>query len=242
MLGGLLTGLAELICPKRCLVCKNSIKEKPVVDGCICTGCWNKIKKNTPPFCHRCGRRLESRNFAKNVCPGCIRYQPCFDRAFSPCIYEGAIKELIHEFKYHDKEYLGATLSKLMIDFVREYNLPIDFMDSIIPVPLHKSRLREREFNQAQILSEYVAKEFYKPLLADALVRNRPTRTQTELADRERLSNVKDSFTVVKDGAVKNRNILLVDDVLTTAATSSEAARSLKNSGANIVFVLTLAN
>jgi ComF family protein len=129
-----------------------------------------------------------------------------------------------------------------MIDFVHEYNLPIDFVDYIIPVPLYKSRLREREFNQARILSDYVAREFNKPVLNDLLIRKRPTRTQTELEDSERFLNVNGSFTVAKDGALKNLSILLVDDVLTTGATSSEAARSLKDAGANIVFVLTLAN
>jgi len=208
----------------------------------ICIECWGKIKKNVPPFCYRCGRRLDSRGFSKTICPGCIKKPLYFDRAFSPCVYEGPIKELIHEFKYNNKEYLGATLSKLMIDFVHEYNLPIDFVDYIIPVPLYKSRLREREFNQARILSDYVAREFNKPVLNDLLIRKRPTRTQTELEDSERFLNVNGSFTVAKDGALKNLSILLVDDVLTTGATSSEAARSLKDAGANIVFVLTLAN
>jgi len=242
MLRGLLQGLAEIICPKRCLVCKDGIKEKASVGGYICAECWGKIKRNVPPFCHRCGRQLDSRNLTKNICPGCIRQPLHFDRAFSPCVYEGPIKELVHEFKYNNKEYLGPALARLMIDFVREYNLPIDFVDSVIPIPLHKNRLREREFNQARILSDCVAREFNKPLLDGVLVRKRPTLTQTELKDNSRFSNVKDCFAVTKADAVKNRHLLLVDDVLTTGATSSEAAGSLKNSGANVVFVLTLAN
>ncbi len=242
MLRGLIKGFSEIIWPKRCLVCKDSVKEKAYIDGYICAGCWGKIKRNIPPFCYRCGRRLDSRSFTKTVCPGCIKKSLYFDRAFSPCVYEGPIKELIHEFKYHNKEYLGATLSKLMIDFVREYNLPIDFVDSVIPIPLYKSRLREREFNQARILSDYVAREFGKPMLDGVLIRKRPTRTQTELEDNARFLNVKDSFALTREDATKNMNLLLVDDVLTTGATASEAARSLKSAGANIVFVLTLAN
>ena len=129
-----------------------------------------------------------------------------------------------------------------MIEFVREYDIPMDFIDFIVPVPLYKTRLREREFNQAQILSNYIAGEFNKTVLPDSLMRSRNTKTQTELEMDERLLNVKNSFSVAKKDNIKGKNLLLVDDVLTTAATSSEAAYALKNAGANIVFVLTLAN
>lgn len=130
-----------------------------------------------------------------------------------------------------------------MIEFIKEYNLPVELVDFIIPIPLHKTRLREREYNQAQILSKHVALEFNKNLLANGLSRIRNTKTQTELADKERLLNVQGSFSVNNNrGEIKNKNILLVDDVLTTGATTSEAALTLKKAGANIVFVLTLAN
>lgn len=129
-----------------------------------------------------------------------------------------------------------------MIEFIKEYNLPIDFIDFIIPIPLHKTRLREREFNQAQILSDYIALKFNKKVIPDNLRRSRYTKTQTELEENDRFLNVKDSFVIDKSSDIKGKNILLVDDVLTTAATSSEAAYALKSAGANIVFVLTLAH
>jgi ComF family protein len=165
-----------------------------------------------------------------------------FDRAFSPCVYEGAVKELIHEFKYKNKDYLGSTLGKLMVDFIKEYELPIDLIDFIIPVPLHKIRLREREYNQAEILSNHIGREFNRMVSNNILVRNRYTKTQTELEPENRLSNVKNSFSVTQNGVFKNKNLLLIDDVLTTGSTASEAAYALKNCGANIVFVLTLAS
>ena len=242
MLRDLLKGLADLVYPKRCVVCKCTIAKKATIDEVICWECWNKIKKNTPPFCHCCGRVLKKNSFAKHICPECVRKKFHFDRAYSPCIYDGAIKELIHEFKYNGKDYLGNTLSKLMINFIKEYDLPVEYIDFIVPVPLHKSRLREREFNQSQILSKHIASEFNKPLLADTLIRHRQTRTQTELDTEKRLTNVEGSFRVENKEIVRGKNILLIDDVLTTAATSSEAAFTLKSSGAGIVFVLTLAN
>lgn len=145
-------------------------------------------------------------------------------------------------FKYNSKDYLGAPLSGLMIDFITEYNLPIDYMDLIIPIPLHKTRLREREFNQAQILGNYIAQKFNKEIANDALIRLRHTKTQTELDLDQRLSNVKGSFAVTGKINIKGKKILLIDDVLTSGATCSEAAYALKNSGASIVFALTLAD
>lgn len=241
MIRRLIEGLVDIIYPKRCLACKNKLSEASI-DGLICAQCWSKIKKNTPPFCHCCGRRLDKTGFAKNICLQCQKMQLHFDRAFSPCVYDGTIRELIHEFKYGAKDYLGAPLSRLMIEFVKEYNLPMQMLDYVIPVPLHKSRLREREFNQAQVLSKFIAAEFKKELLSDVLWRHRQTRTQADLEMEQRLLNVKDSFSVTNHDRIKGKNLLLVDDVLTTGATSSEAAYALKNAGANIVFVLTLAN
>jgi len=137
---------------------------------------------------------------------------------------------------------LGEILSKPMIEFIKEYDLPMNFIDLIIPVPLHKVRLREREFNQAEVLSEHIAREFKKELSVDALIRLRHTKTQTDLDQQKRLLNVRDSFAVADTKKIKNRNILLVDDVFTSGATASEGARALKNAGAGVVFVMTLAN
>jgi len=240
MLREFINSFTDILYPKTCLVCKKQLKGVTCVDNLLCTQCWEKIKKNSPPFCHCCGRHLEKPT--KNICPACIRKQLHFDRAFAACRYEGIIKELIHSFKYQGKDYLGPTLTRLMIGFIEEYSLPMDILDLVIPVPLHKTRLREREFNQAQILSDLIAKRFNKKMSFDNLRRLRPTKTQTELEMEERLLNVKDSFAVTKKEDIKDKNILLVDDVLTTGATCSQAACALKDAGANIVFVLTLAN
>lgn len=240
MLRNFIRGLVNIAYPKVCLGCKCRL-DASTTNEYVCSRCWSKIKKNTPPFCHSCGRHLEKNNRAKNICPECLKKKLHFDRAFSPCSYEGVIKNLIHEFKYNGKEHLAKPLSKIMADFIREYDLPINYLDLIIPMPLHKTRLREREFNQAEVLGRHIAAEFNKNLAPGALIRIRPTKTQTELAVEKRFMNVKESF-AAGDIDLKNKNLLIVDDVLTTGATSSEAALALKNAGANIVFVLTLAN
>lgn len=238
----LLGSLANIVYPKTCVVCKNKLKGIASIDNLICLACYGNIKRNLPPFCYSCGRHLEISHSIKNICLSCLKRPLYFDRAFSPTRYEGVIKALIHEFKYKNKDYLGSTLSRLMIEFIKEYNLPMDKIDFIIPLPLYKTRLREREFNQAKILSDYIASEFNKDVLNDKLIRSRYTKTQTELEENERLLNVKDSFSVSENKDIKGKILLLVDDVLTTGASCSEAAYALKKAGANIVFVLTLAN
>ncbi|MFH0855526.1 MAG: ComF family protein [Candidatus Omnitrophota bacterium] len=234
-------GVADLAFPKICLSCKNKLGAQDN-ENYICKICRAKIKRNMPPFCHACGRHLEKQDLNKGICAGCLRKKLHFDHAYSPCLYEGVIKELIHEFKYKGKDHLGGALGAIMIEFIKEYGLPIDCFDLIIPMPLHKSRLREREFNQAEILSGHIASEFEVNLSSGSLTRHRYTKTQTELPIDDRFSNVKNSFSVSENCDLRNKNVLLIDDVLTTGATSSEAAATMKNAGANIIFVLTLAN
>ena len=243
MLRGLWEGLKDLIYPNCCLVCKNIIRPTNQRQ-LICAGCWDKIEKNLPPFCAYCGRHLTVEAIKKDTCPSCSKYSAnfYFDRAFSPCIYTGTIKKMILEFKYSGKDYLGNHLGKLMNAFIRDYRLPIEHLDFLVPIPLHRSRKREREFNQAEILSHEIGREFNKKVLADALVRVKPTKTQTELAFQERYQNMEKSFSVMKPELIQDANLMLIDDVLTTGATSSQAARCLKEAGAKKVLLLTLAS
>lgn len=233
-------GLLDIIFPPVCLACKRKLTTA-AIDQAICPECWGTIKKNTPPFCFSCGRHLDTKRSAKNVCPECMRKSLHFDRAVSPCRYEGVIKKIIHEFKYKHKLRLGGTLSRLMVDFIKEYEIPLDFLDMIIPMPLHSARLREREYNQSEVLSGYIAREFNKQVLTDSLIRRRVTKTQTGLEIEDRFANVQGCFAVRQPEAIGKKNILLVDDVLTTGATASEAALTLKNQGAGMVFVITAA-
>lgn len=240
MLQVLLQGLKDLIYPNNCLICKNKIASAQ--EGPVCADCWDKFEKNLPPFCACCGRHLNPQAIEKNNCLNCRGEKFYFDRAFSPYVYTGTVKKLIHEFKYNGKDYLGKSLGLMMNNFIKNYSLPIEYLDCIVPVPLHTSRQREREFNQAQILSRQIAKEFNKEALSGALIRNKPTKTQTEMSLQERKQNVKNSFLVTRPELIKDKNLLLIDDVLTTGATCNQAAKVLKEAGAKIVLLLTLAS
>jgi ComF family protein len=118
---------------------------------------------------------------------------------------------------------------------------PIRGLDVILPIPLHGSRLYERGFNQALLLADRIGDRFSIPVCYDNLVRTRPTRPQVELSGLDRVKNVSGAFSLLAPHAIKNRNVMLVDDVFTTGATMNECSRILKASGASCVAALTLA-
>jgi ComF family protein len=165
-----------------------------------------------------------------------------FDRAFAPCLYEGTVKELICRMKYTRAPHLARPLSELMINHIHKHRLDTSYLDMLIPIPLHPAKLRERTFNQAQALAEPLAQALSLPCRPGLLRRGRHTRTQTNLDRLRRSANVEDSFRITDPAAVCNAHILLVDDVYTTGATCSAAARALKEAGARIVHAMTLAH
>lgn len=131
-------------------------------------------------------------------------------------------------------------LSRLMIDFARKF-LDMQEIELILPVPLHSQKLRQRQFNQAQLLAKPLARAFSKKMHTKLIIKLEPGPAQVELSRSERLKMVRDTFKIKNAQALKERNILLVDDVFTTGATANECAKVLLAAGANKVEVFTLA-
>ncbi len=183
---------------------------------------------------------MDKEKFYRPICNECAGGNFYFTRAWSCCIYEGIIKDAILRFKYTDSMYLAPIFRKILSDFIKE-NLDKDIVDMIVPIPLFSSKLRERGFNQSVILAGLMRTILNKPVSSNMLKKIRPTRPQQELNRRERLSNLKGVFTVRDPRAVKNKNIMLVDDVFTTGSTINECSRILKEALCKNVFALTLA-
>lgn len=240
MVKAYLQTLKNLLFPKTCLACCRPLDNNS--GAVICPECAQAIKKNLPPLCDLCGRQIRQRQIYKRVCPVCQRVNFFFDRALAPCIYEGVIRKLIHKFKYQNREHLDAFLAGLLVDFIRQNRGMLNFCDLVMPIPLHKARLREREFNQAELLACFVAEELRLPLSAANLWRRRFRRPQAELKPVLRRKNISGCFALREPKEVKGKKIILVDDVLTSGATCSEAAGELKKAGALCVWVLTLAS
>lgn len=160
---------------------------------------------------------------------------------YSATTYDGVVKESIHRFKFNKRKKLAQPLGVLLVNYLgRKPGLELEELDGIIPVPLHQKRLRERGFNQVELLARTLSRYFELPV-TPALERTRPTQPQFDLKREERFNNVKGAFRVIDPKAVYNKKVLLLDDIYTTGSTISECGRVLKNAGARRVEVLTLA-
>ena len=201
-------------------------------------------------LCSICGERLFS-SYALSApeseprCGLCRRIEPVFARAAAYGSYEGGLRELIHLLKYGGIRPGANVLGRMLAEAIAE--LAPDFPAgsvAVVPVPLHRSKLREREFNHAELIVRAAVK-LAPPgrlqLCAKALERKRETPSQTGLTRHQRRENVRGAFGVAQPEAVKGREVLLVDDVYTTGATVSECARVLRRAGANKVWVATVA-
>ena len=128
-----------------------------------------------------------------------------------------------------------------MLNFIEKYRLDIAQFDIIIPIPLYSSRLRERGYNQSLLLAGPIARAHQIPLSLKSLARIRNTEHQTFLNEKERWTNIHNAFRILNSADIDGKNVLIIDDLLTTGATASEAAGALKQAGAKIVGVLALA-
>jgi len=195
---------------------------------------------NYPPFCVRCSRHLHQHN-PQSLCHKCKISKPDFDFVWAACLYNQTLKKLIHQFKYQHKTYLRNVFADTMLSFLKAYQLDIQQFHIIVPIPLSGERFRERGFNQTQLLAERIAQSYHIPLSVHNFVKRRATQSQSLLDQKNRWTNVRGAFTIKNSQMFDQKNILIIDDLLTTGATSSEAARTLKKIGAGRVGVFTLA-
>lgn len=174
-------------------------------------------------------------------CANCRDSAPEFDRALSFGEYEAGLRGLIHLLKYDRVTPVAAPLGKMLAYAITE--LIGDAQPLVVPVPLHKSRRRSRGFNQSELIAHAAVRHLAQRLevLHGALIRQRDTISQVGLSREERIENVRDAFRVAQPSRITGRDILLVDDVMTTGTTLSECARVLKQAGAKRVWAATVA-
>lgn len=190
----------------------------------ICPACTQDLPRSRNN-CVRCGIPLASTNLDA-LCGQCLQRPPPFERVLSPYLYESPMDHLIQQFKYSGRLEMARLLGQLMAQWLapRLDTLP----EEIIPVPLHRRRLRERGFNQALELARPLARQFSLPLNTQACQRTRFTTPQFGLSAKERAKNVKNAFQV--EGPI-GKHVALVDDVMTTGQTVSELAKVLRQAG-----------
>lgn len=233
---GLFTSFLNLIYPPQCWLCQASLQDHRQA---LCQACHEKIAHNAPPFCPTCSRPLERSH--EKLCRQCQKRLPDFDQAWAAMIYNDAMKELLHQFKYKGKTGLRLFFTECLISFIDRYHIPIDNFDYIMPMPIHGTKHREREFNQTFLLTDLLAKRFSLKISCQNLTRIAHGPAQALLSEKERWTNVQGAFRIRQPHEIKNKSLLIVDDLITTGATASEAAKICRRAGAQKVVILALA-
>ena len=233
--GLLLDPLRTLFFPSHCAGCGRSVPEGDP----LCPACGESIEKIRPPRCEVCSQPYRG-VVPTFTCPNCQGDTFHFDCAIAVVRSSGVVREMVHRLKYGKELWLGRILAAWMREGLDDPRLHGWKPDALVPVPLHPRRLREREFNQAEILCQELSRTSGIRVISP-LARCRYTTTQTELDRKGRRQNLRDAFIPGKNGDVTNMNLLLVDDVLTTGSTLDACAAALLEAGARSVRAITAA-
>ena len=235
-----MTGLGraalDIILPPLCLGCQTRLPDHDA----LCAPCWRRIDFIRPPLCDRLGIPMPYDIGETMISAAAAAHPPVFDRARAVARYDGLMRELIHDFKFRDTHHARRLFGRWLTQCDAAL---VEQADVIVPIPLARTRLLSRRFNQAQLLAREIARRSRKPVLPMALKRVRATAHQVGLTRLQRERNVAGAFAINNAYApqISGRAILLVDDVMTTGATASAAAKVLKAAGAQRVDVLVLA-
>ena len=219
--------------PAQCRVCEKQLGLESV--PYMCDACWNDIPLIEPPWCEMCGIPN-----TEDVCDACAATPPPYGKLRTIAYYEAALQQAIHLFKFEKRTALTKPLTQLTMEHIPN-DCNIAEYDFILPIPIHKKRLRERGFNQATLLANGIAKTAGVQVVTDALVRHRNTSPQSSLDREARQTNIVGAFELQKKEIVRNKRILVLDDVFTTGATVREAVKVLWNADPVEIDVLTLA-
>lgn len=225
-----------VIYPPTCVGCGGATSEP---HG-LCAACWGEMRFIERPYCERLGTPFALDLGMPLLSPAAIAEPPVFERARAAVRYDDTARALVHRLKYSDRLDLAEALGRMMARAGREL---IESADVIVPVPLHRSRLWWRRFNQAMALASVVARIGTRPCDPFLLARVKRTQSQVGLTRAQRGDNLQGAFRVSVDvkPRLADQRVLLVDDVLTTGATANAAARALLRGGAKTVDVLAFA-
>jgi len=217
--------------PCRCILCQQTVNHSFEV----CPDCYQALPHNDV-CCVRCALPLAEDINNAVLCGRCIQKTPAFDYAHSLFRYEDDVIGLVHQLKFGEKISYARSIGEMLLTRLLETN---EKPDCLLPVSLHKSRLRQRGFNQSIEISRVLAKKLDIPIEHAAVVRQRSTVAQTGLNAKQRQKNIRGAFSVVRK--LNYRHVLIVDDVMTTGATVNELAKVLKKNKVERVGVLCIA-
>jgi len=231
-----LSACADFVMPPCCPVCRTALGAHHL----LCASCWRDVHFIRPPLCDVLGIPLPFDTGERMISAAAAANPPAYDRARAVAHFSGAMRTLIHQFKYADRHDASALYGRWLADAARDLRTGVDV---VVPVPLSRLRLLSRRFNQAAILAQGLAGQTGLTVDLHLLKRGRFRRSQVGLTRHQRRRNLASAFHVPRRRRawLKGRSVLLVDDVITTGATAEACARALKRAGAARVDVLALA-
>lgn len=240
---GMCDALASLLFPAPCRICAQILDTGDRIP--FCRACLGTIDRELPePLCDRCGRPIVSvavlGGISKPQCHLCRHGVYDFDFARSFGAYTPPMARAVLLLKYGDVAPIGAWFARHLVEVVKRQ--PQEYAaDAVVPVPLDRGRLRERGYNQADLIARPLARLLGVPFRSYLLVRTRPRPNQLRLTRRERWETVRGAYATQETAQVDKLRVLLVDDVFTTGATLDACSRALRRAGAARVACLTVA-
>lgn len=227
--------LRNLIYPRhiKCIFCGEEIKELNSYDAC--EKCLKSLPFIIKDFCPRCGLQMPTDSVG--VCMNCKTKNYNFDYARSVFTYNDLVKHAIHKMKISSAKYIAEPLAQSLFYYFKTLDWKIDFVTYI---PIHSQRLKFRGYNQSKELATHFSNLTNIPII-ECFEKIKNTPNQTSLSGKERQNNLKDAFKLIHSD-VKDKNILIIDDIFTTGATSNEVSKLLRNKNANKIYVLTVAH
>jgi ComF family protein len=231
--------LIDCVIPPRCVVTGEIVD----VQGTLSAQAWGGLHFISDPQCDCCGYPFDFDMVEEGIgglCAACQKEHPIYNKARSALVYDDASRDIILSFKHGDQTQSVPVFIPWLSQTGKDF---LEGADYLIPVPLHRWRLLKRRFNQSAIITQYLSKDIKVPCLLEGLRRVRPTETQGHLQASQRRKNAKNAFEVNPAclSRLKEKNIVLIDDVYTTGATVSECTKALLKAGVSKVNVLTLA-
>ncbi|MBO4412231.1 MAG: ComF family protein [Lachnospiraceae bacterium] len=227
--------LLDWLYPKRCPICLDAL---PPGKKLICGPCRERVRRVESPTCMKCGKPLSDETY--EYCKNCESHMPPFVRGLSWAEYSSKyIRRMLTEVKYHENPQL---LDYPCLDFAERIRKTVEEWqaEALVPVPVHRSKLIERGYNQAEEITKRLSKHLGLPSDSALLIRREKTRAQKELTEIERRNNLATAFFVPPQHTAY-QTVILVDDIYTTGSTAEACTRTLLNAGISKVYFLSLA-
>lgn len=233
ILNNLSETILNIIYPPTCPICGKIVR---VYNNQICETCKKQVRYIKEPLCKKCGKQLIVKE--QEYCYDCSRKEHLYTKGIALWAYDSNVKKSIYNFKYNNKREYAKVYAEEMILRNRQQILNWN-VDAIIPIPLHKSKLRSRGFNQAEVLAKEIAKQLGLPMYQNLVKRVKKTLPQKALNDKQRINNLKNAFKI-EEFDVKLKKVILIDDIYTTGVTIDSVTEILKKAGITEVYFITV--